>query len=49
MIAALALPWLERTSVPYGAGLQHLADVTCDGVFPPKIGQFRIEMRAAVN
>jgi competence protein ComEC len=47
VIAGLALPWLERTSAPFKAGLRHLADVTRDGVHPPKIAQFRIEMRAA--
>ncbi|HEY6444332.1 MAG TPA: ComEC/Rec2 family competence protein [Candidatus Acidoferrales bacterium] len=49
VIAALALPWMDRTSTPYRAGLQHLGDVTRDPAFPPKIAQFRIEMRAAVH
>ena len=48
VIAALALPWMERTSAPYRAGLRHLGDVTRDPAYPPKIAQFRIEMRAAV-
>jgi competence protein ComEC len=30
-----------------GAGLRHLGDVTRDGAHPPKVVQFRIEMRAA--
>jgi competence protein ComEC len=47
VIAGLALPWMERTSAPYRAGLRHLGDVTRDVAFPPKIAQFRIEMRAA--
>jgi competence protein ComEC len=47
VIAALALPWMERTSAPYRAGLRHLGDVTRDPAYPPKIAQFRIEMRAA--
>ncbi len=49
VIGALALPWMERTSAPYGAGLRHLGDVTRDGLHPPKIAQFRIEMRAFVK
>ena len=49
VIAAIALPWIERTSAPYRAGLRHLADVTRDGVHPPKIAQFRIELRAAIQ
>jgi competence protein ComEC len=37
VIAGLALPWMERTSEPYRAGLSHLGDVTRDGAHPPKI------------
>jgi competence protein ComEC len=47
VIAGLAIPWMERTSEPYFAGLAHLGDVTRDVVHPPKVIQFRIEMRAA--
>ncbi len=47
VIAGLAVPWMERMSAPYRAGLRHLGDVTRDGAHPPKIAQFRIEMRAA--
>jgi competence protein ComEC len=49
VIAALALPWMDRTSAPYRAGLAHLGDVTRDIVHSPKVIQFRIEMRAAAN
>lgn len=49
VIAGLALPWMERTSTPYRAGLRHLGDVTRDPAYPPKIAQFRIEMRAAAR
>jgi competence protein ComEC len=38
---------MERTSAPYRAGLRHFGDVTRDPAHPPKIAQFRIEMRAA--
>jgi competence protein ComEC len=49
VIAGLAIPWMDRTSAPYRAGLAHLADVTRDGAYPPKIVQFRIELRALSN
>jgi competence protein ComEC len=49
VIAALAIPWMERSSVPYRNGLNHLGDVTRDAGFAPKIAQFRIEMRAAAE
>lgn len=49
VIAGLALPWMERSSVPYRNGLKHLGDVTRDAGHAPKIAQFRIEMRAAAD
>ncbi|HKQ86050.1 MAG TPA: DNA internalization-related competence protein ComEC/Rec2 [Candidatus Acidoferrales bacterium] len=49
VIAALAVPWMQRTTAPYLAGLAHLGDVTRDVVHPPKIAQFRIETRAAAK
>ena len=48
-IAGLALPWIERTSERYLAGLRHLGDVPRDLSFPPKIAQFRIDLRAVVS
>jgi competence protein ComEC len=47
VIAGLALPWMARSSAPYRAGLSYLSDVTRDSAHPPRIAQFRIEMRAA--
>ena len=49
VIAGLALPWIARTSAPYGAGLNHLGDVTRDMAHAPKIAQFRIELRGAIQ
>jgi competence protein ComEC len=49
VIAGLALPWIDRTSSPYRAGLAHLGDVTRDVAHAPRIAQFRIEMRAAAQ
>lgn len=48
-IAGLPLPWIDRTSSPYRTGLAHLGDVTRDVAHPPRIAQFRIETRAAVQ
>ncbi|HEY7825842.1 MAG TPA: ComEC/Rec2 family competence protein [Candidatus Acidoferrales bacterium] len=47
VIAALAIPWIERSSEPYRQGLRHLGDVTRDGAYAPKVAQFRVEMRWA--
>ena len=47
MIGAIALPCIERSSEPYRVGLEYLSDVTRDVSHPPKVIQFRIEMRAA--
>jgi competence protein ComEC len=47
VIAGLAVPWMERTSAPYHQGLRHLGDVTRDAQHPPKVAQFRIDLRAA--
>jgi competence protein ComEC len=49
VIAALALPWMDRTSAPYRAALSHLGDVTRDSAHAPKFAQFRIELRAAAH
>ncbi len=49
VIAGLALPWMERSSAPYRAGLNHLGDVTRDVAHAPKIAQFRIELRWAIQ
>ena len=48
-IAGLALPWIERTSAPYLAGLRHLGDVPRDLSFSPKVAQFRIDLRAVAS
>jgi len=46
MIAAVALPWLNRTSEPYRRALEHLSDVTRDGAHPPRATQLRLDLRA---
>jgi len=49
VIAGLALPWMERSSAPYRAGLNHLGDVRRDPAHAAKIAQFWIEMRAVAQ
>lgn len=49
VIASLAVPWMDRCTAPYSAGLRHLGDMTHDSAHPPKVVQFRIELRAAAN
>jgi competence protein ComEC len=49
VIAALALPWLERTSESYRRALRHLNDVARDGAHPPRAVQFRIDLRDAAR
>ncbi len=47
-IGAIAIPCIARTSEPYRLALDHLSDVTRDVSHPPRVIQFRLEMRAAV-
>ncbi len=49
VIAGLALPWMDRSSAPYRQGLRHLGDVTRDAAHPPKVAQFRLDMRLAAR
>jgi len=49
VIAGLALPWMDRTSSPYRTGLAHIGDVTRDVAHSPRVAQFRIETRAAIQ
>ena len=44
-IAALAIPVLERTSVPYVRGLPGLQERGRDLHLPPRTAQFRVELR----
>jgi competence protein ComEC len=48
-IAGLALPWIDRTSAGYLAGLHHLGDVPRDLSFSPKVAQFRIDLRSIIS
>jgi len=49
MIAALGLPWGERTTQPYRRALLHLTDVTMDAAHSPRAAQFRLDARTAAE
>jgi competence protein ComEC len=49
VIAGIAVPWIERTSLPRRAALDHLGDVSRDGAYPPKLTQMRIDLRSAAR
>ena len=48
-IAGVAAPWLERTIEPYARGVHGWRDVTRDVAHPPKIAQFRIDLRSVAS
>ncbi|MBI4462092.1 MAG: DNA internalization-related competence protein ComEC/Rec2, partial [Acidobacteria bacterium] len=45
LIALLAVPWMERTSLPYRQALQALDDPERDDHFAPRQAQFRLDLR----
>ena len=49
LVAAVGVPILERTSQPYLRGLRNLQSETYDWVLPPKIAQFRLDLRAVAS
>jgi competence protein ComEC len=49
VIAGLSLPWIDRSSGPFREGLEHLGDVTRDTSHPPRVAQFRLDLRAAIR
>ncbi len=48
LIAGLAVPVLERTTDPYRRGLRELGDVNRDLRLPPRVAQFRLDVRAVI-
>lgn len=48
LIAGVALPILQRTTVPYQGALRALNDVERDSNLPPRLAQFRLDLRALV-
>lgn len=45
MLAAVAIPWIAHTSEPYVRGLSYLENAGHDVSHPPRVIQFRMEMR----
>jgi competence protein ComEC len=45
IIAAIAIPLLERTSQPYSRGLCHLDAPDFDRTLPPRVAQMRLDLR----
>lgn len=45
LIAAVGVPILERTSQPYLRGLQQLNAIPYDAYLPPRVAQFRLDLR----
>jgi competence protein ComEC len=45
MVAAIAVPLLERTSQPYMRGLRHLESVEFDRTVLPRVAQLRLDLR----
>ena len=45
IIAAIGIPILERTSQPYSRGLRHLSSPDYDLSLPPRVAQFRLDLR----
>jgi competence protein ComEC len=48
-IGAIAVPWIANSSEPYLRGLGHLTDVSRDVIHPPRVIQFRMELRATAS
>jgi len=48
IIAGIGVPLLERTSEPWRRGLRNFTLVTYDVNLPPRIAQFRVELRMMV-
>lgn len=46
LVAAIGAPILERTSQPFRRGLKNLKSTGYDWVLPPRVAQFRLDLRA---
>jgi competence protein ComEC len=45
LVAAVAMPILERTTLPLGRGSRHVDSISYDFVLPPRVAQFRLDLR----
>lgn len=48
LIAGLAVPVLLRTTEPYRRGLRRLEEINLDPSLPPRVAQFRLDVRALI-
>jgi len=49
LLAAIGVPILERTSQPFLRGLRNLNSANYDWVLPPRVAQFRLDLRAVAG
>lgn len=49
LVAAVGVPVLERTSQPFLRGLRNLKSETYDWILPPKVAQFRLDLRTIAS
>ncbi|HEX3739326.1 MAG TPA: ComEC/Rec2 family competence protein [Terriglobales bacterium] len=49
LVAGIGVPVLERTLQPYSQGLRSLNALAYDRALPPRIAQFRLDMRLLLN
>ena len=49
IVAAIGIPLLERTVVPYSRGLRDLAALRYDAYLPPHVAQFRLDLRLVIG
>jgi competence protein ComEC len=49
LVAGIGIPVLERTILPYSHGLRNLNALGYDRALPPKIAQFRLDVRLLLN
>jgi competence protein ComEC len=49
LIAGIAVPFMERTIEPYVRGLRNLDALAYDRSLPPRVAQFRLDIRLILN
>jgi competence protein ComEC len=49
LIVGIAIPLLDQTIEPYGRGLRHLDALAYDRSLPPRIAQFRLDLRLLIE
>ena len=49
LIAGIAIPFLQQTIEPYATGLRSLDALAYDRSLPPRVAQFRIDLRLALG